>query len=247
MDKTCIDCKQTKDVSCFYKRYDKGEGHYRNSCKECLKGKEYKKLEKPRAVYESEEHKKQAARERAREWYKNNTEKAKKRIKEYYQTEHGKEKLRIRRALKLNYEPKVYSPRREKNQKDIETEKIKRKKWLANNKLKNPDYWRIKKKRDKAVRRSRELNAGPLDTSSIITLEAYNLREFKVNGFVCEFCRSEVSFDYHLEHLIPISRNGTNRLDNLAISCASCNLQKLAKTVEEYRPDLSNYFTQRKL
>jgi 5-methylcytosine-specific restriction endonuclease McrA len=34
--------------------------------------------------------------------------------------------------------------------------------------------------------------------------------------------------------LTPISRGGTNNIENITLSCAKCNLSKGAKTVEEF-------------
>jgi 5-methylcytosine-specific restriction endonuclease McrA len=123
----------------------------------------------------------------------------------------------------------------------------KRKASLANRKLRNPDYWRVKKKRDKVIRRSREYLAGPLEASAIITLEAYNLKQFSANEFVCEFCGKELGFDYHLEHLTPLSRGGSNDIKNLGISCEKCNLTKSSKTVEEFSFDKLSYFKNRNI
>ena len=39
----------------------------------------------------------------------------------------------------------------------------------------------------------------------------------------------------HVEHLIPLVRGGSHTLDNLAPSCASCNLSKGIKTLVEWR------------
>lgn len=214
MGKKCIDCGDTKDVSFFYRRYDKGKKAYRNSCKDCLSKKKYNKLKKPRTVYTSDDDRIKAARQRARDWYKDNTEKAKNRIHEWQKSDHGIEK---------------------------------RKESLRNRKIDNPDYWRLKKKRDKAIRRSRELAAGPLDTSSLLVLESYNLITFESSGFTCEYCHDSLGLDYHLEHLVPLSKGGKNCLSNLGISCATCNLEKLAKTHVEYKPELEDYFNKRSL
>ena len=31
---------------------------------------------------------------------------------------------------------------------------------------------------------------------------------------------------FHVEHVIPLSRNGSSEFDNLALACPSCNLKK---------------------
>lgn len=45
----------------------------------------------------------------------------------------------------------------------------------------------------------------------------------------CEYCRApEVvfNFPFEVEHIIPLSRQGTNDAENLALACRSCNLRK---------------------
>lgn len=44
--------------------------------------------------------------------------------------------------------------------------------------------------------------------------------------------------DWNLEHRVPINRSGTNDLENLALSCKSCNLSKGRMTEDEYRKSL---------
>src|SRR5687768_907656 len=46
---------------------------------------------------------------------------------------------------------------------------------------------------------------------------------------VCEYCRApEAVFNlsFEVEHIIPISRGGSDEEKNLALSCRSCNLYK---------------------
>lgn len=46
---------------------------------------------------------------------------------------------------------------------------------------------------------------------------------------VCEYCHApEVVFNlpFEVEHIIPVSRDGSDEEDNLALSCRSCNLYK---------------------
>lgn len=51
----------------------------------------------------------------------------------------------------------------------------------------------------------------------------------------CFYCGCDVSGGVHtVDHLIPLSRGGTNLPDNIAIACKKCNTVKGAKTPEEY-------------
>lgn len=38
----------------------------------------------------------------------------------------------------------------------------------------------------------------------------------------------------HIDHVIPRSRGGTDDMDNLAVSCAPCNLSKGDKLLSEW-------------
>jgi len=118
---------------------------------------------------------------------------------------------------------------------------------IAKNKEKNPEYWRYKKKSDKVKRRCRELDAGYLSASALTLLEFYNTNHFNCSSFTCEYCGNMVGNDYHLDHILPISKNGTSDITNLAIACSKCNLQKGPKLLEEYKPELIDYFRNRKL
>lgn len=45
----------------------------------------------------------------------------------------------------------------------------------------------------------------------------------------CEYCRSLLDFSpeyFEIEHIIPVSKDGTNELENLALSCGGCNIRK---------------------
>lgn len=52
-------------------------------------------------------------------------------------------------------------------------------------------------------------------------------------GQRCEYCRMHQSLqgaNFHVEHIIPRSRGGTDDPDNLALACPSCNLHKSDRT-----------------
>lgn len=50
----------------------------------------------------------------------------------------------------------------------------------------------------------------------------------------CACCRCSISKSYHVDHIIPLARGGTNWPNNLQLLCAPCNLQKGAKLPEEW-------------
>jgi len=49
----------------------------------------------------------------------------------------------------------------------------------------------------------------------------------------CEYCLSQSDFSpdsFSVEHIIPVSKSGSNDLDNLAYSCQGCNNRKYIHT-----------------
>jgi 5-methylcytosine-specific restriction endonuclease McrA len=46
----------------------------------------------------------------------------------------------------------------------------------------------------------------------------------------CEYCKVFVPDTFEIEHIIPLVQEGSNDLDNLAVSCGGCNNRKGAKT-----------------
>ena len=76
------------------------------------------------------------------------------------------------------------------------------------------EYWSF------ATMTFRKLVAGDISPSSL-------LRENKLlisNEQQCEYCGARGPLQW--EHLIPKSRGGPDTIDNLILSCATCNLQK---------------------
>jgi hypothetical protein len=49
----------------------------------------------------------------------------------------------------------------------------------------------------------------------------------------CVYC-GEVSGEMHIDHIVPVSRGGSDDPDNLCVACRSCNLSKGAKLLEEW-------------
>jgi len=50
----------------------------------------------------------------------------------------------------------------------------------------------------------------------------------------CCYCGTELYKDFHVDHIIPISKGGYNISDNICCSCPECNLEKNDKTGTEY-------------
>ena len=67
------------------------------------------------------------------------------------------------------------------------------------------------------------------------TLTGYNVREYLLEKFnrTCIYCGAK-NLPLEVEHLIPRSRGGSNRINNLGIACHDCNQKKGNQTPEEF-------------
>ncbi len=66
-------------------------------------------------------------------------------------------------------------------------------------------------------------------------LQGYEVREYLLEKFgrKCAYC-GKTDVPLEIEHIIPKSRGGTNRVDNLTIACHDCNQKKNNLTAEEF-------------
>lgn len=96
-----------------------------------------------------------------------------------------------------------------------------RRKWNT----RNPDKLREKKRR----RRARQANAEGSHTITDMR------RQYKAQKGLCWWCSKPVKWDdRHDDHLIPLSKGGTDWPNNIVISCAHCNLSKNDKLPDEF-------------
>ena len=67
------------------------------------------------------------------------------------------------------------------------------------------------------------------------TLQGYEIREYLLEKWnrKCAYC-SKRNVPLEIEHIIPKSRGGTDRISNLTLSCRECNQKKGNMTAEEF-------------
>ena len=74
------------------------------------------------------------------------------------------------------------------------------------------------------------------------TLAGYELREYMLDkwGRTCAYC-SKQNIPLQIEHIVPRAKGGTDRVSNLTLACARCNLAKGAQDVTVFlkkKPDV---------
>ena len=67
-------------------------------------------------------------------------------------------------------------------------------------------------------------------------LAGWQLRSyiFHRDGAKCAYCGNSRADRYELDHIVPKSRGGANRVSNLVVSCHDCNVDKSNQSVEEF-------------
>lgn len=140
------------------------------------------------------------------------------------------EKYRIENRDKKNAQQKIYRS----HNKDVIAERNRK------YKLENPD--KIKQKNRSYVERNPEKakmwavnNQHKRRSYKKSTLKSSELKEWVISqSKVCLYCRCDCEQNFHIDHIIPLSKGGLHEIHNLAISCEWCNCHKSNKSVEDF-------------
>lgn len=68
----------------------------------------------------------------------------------------------------------------------------------------------------------------PNDVQEILALQ----------GKKCAYCRTDISDNYHVDHIIPVSKGGDNGRRNIQCLCPTCNVRKAASDPIDYARSL---------
>lgn len=79
-----------------------------------------------------------------------------------------------------------------------------------------------------ANRRARERAAEGRHTyAEIVTLLEHQKYE-------CAYCKTDLNNGYHADHIIPLSKGGSNWISNIQLTCPTCNLKKYNADPDEF-------------
>lgn len=113
----------------------------------------------------------------------------------------------------------------------------------------NADYWQKNKKRlsERFKKYSREnkdyFRAKCAERRALKMAGGSHTKEdieeiMSMQGGKCAYCKSGISKKYHVDHIIPLSKGGSNQRSNLQCLCPSCNMRKSAKDPVDWAQEI---------
>lgn len=142
--------------------------------------------------------------------------------------EHFRMSIREKNQLTCECKPCLVIKDRADRIKHLDKRKQSHREWAKA----NPDIAKSNAKKSKSARRARMMNVE--GSHSARDLQAL----YEDQDGQCAYCGIrlfwDVLGDIHADHIVPVSRGGTNNPDNLALACADCNLGKGNSTLPEW-------------
>jgi 5-methylcytosine-specific restriction endonuclease McrA len=232
--KNCSTCHQQKPLSEF-NRHKLCAGGFNTKCKLCVKSYKRDHYEKNKAVLA----------EKCAAYYRDNRESIINRTRAYYE----KNKDLILQKSRENY-PAIADKKRQsaRNYRNANRQRIiiagrtyykknrqaiseMRKQSRGKQREKEREYWlknRVSVLAKNANQRARKRNAPgrytAADVNHMITMQKS----------CCAVCRTRLSGNYHVDHIVALANGGTNDKTNLQILCPQCNMSKSARDPVEF-------------
>lgn len=208
----CNKCIVEKDIANFNFRSDVGK--YRKTCQDC------RNTHRRSKRAENSDH----ARKVAKDWYANNKEKVCNQRKEYYKSNKDKI-LRVRSVYVHNNLDKVSATNktwRDKNKDYLREYMAKYVAYRSENDLEFKIKTRIRQRLGKAIKRNYK-------SSSAIILLGCSISYFKryLESKFQDNMTWENYGDWHMDHIIPLSKFDLTNNEHLLKACHYTNLQPL--------------------
>lgn len=227
--KKCGPCGLELSLTEFYA--DKTKKHGRSSaCKACSKKKTAKAKaanpEKHRALVAAwQEANRDRCRELSRNWHHKNRDKAIEKSRQYY-WDNRNDALQKHKLWEAENRDVVRRLARETYERNKGRYQEKNRNHYAAN---------------KELYRARDRNRQALELScdgSHTAQEILDLFDRQYGLCAIPHCREPLQTSgkdkFHADHMVPLSRGGSNGIGNIQLTCPTCNKQKGAKTMEEF-------------
>lgn len=174
-------------------------------------------------------------REISRKWSINNPEKRRAKDREWREKNRQRVRERGRDWKRRNADSHRASSRKWRLKNPDKARESSRRRYFENHEARKESDRRWKRNNPIKVmaqvenRRARKRNAPGTHTAAHVT--AILLRQ----GRKCVYCKNRLKGrEYHVDHIVPLSRGGSNGPENLQMLCPSCNMKKADKAPEHF-------------
>jgi len=221
--KTCTVCGRVFPATAeFFHRH--GGGELRAQCKEChcaqkrrYRQENLEKVKERNAKYRANNHEKEV--ERWKRYREENADSIRLKKRQYWidnldanherQRRYREQNAELVRAQKRLYRKANIEDARERDRRYRKSHKVQRRIW-------------------ESARRARKRSAPGSYTVADIE------RQYQAQKGKCYYCGMKVGKQYHIDHVVPLSRGGSNSPENVVIACPDCNFGKNNKLPHEW-------------
>jgi hypothetical protein len=235
----CTKCGELKPATTEYFPFRTDVQQFRATCHACnsLKRREYYEEHKEETLAQSNRWKrenKERRKETHRQWYESNREVILERGRVAYRATPDYQRERKQRYKEANRDVLI-EKRRLNHAKNQERDNQLNRDWYAKNKDMHRETWRQWRRNNReqaraCVNRYRARKASAPGSYSADDVK----RQYVAQRGRCWWCGKKVGTTYHIDHVIPLRRGGTNYPDNIVIACPPCNSAKRDKLPQEW-------------
>jgi len=216
--KICTECQSEKTLNEFHKEL-KGKYGVRSKCIECTKN--LYQVNKTKVLNRNKQYRelnKEKIKCQKRQYRSDNSESIAQKKKQYRQN--NVESL-------IEY----FKQYRNKNKEIIAT---RTKKWRE-----SPNGVAVKRAHSQFRRAVKKSSGGSYSGADIIKL-------IELQSGVCPYCKSNLlssnKNNYHIDHIEPLSKGGSNDISNIQLLCPKCNLSKGNKSPQDFASKFNQLF-----
>lgn len=227
--KRCNSCKQYYPATHeYFSRYKYSKDGFKQNCKACGKAatqkwreEHYDQYREYNRLYTEEHHEyyNEISRQSNARCRAKDPEKHRAKQREYYHKDVDHSRKLLRDWRKKNGD-RVRCYKRISYAKHADSIRGYSREWAKANPLKR----RVSESGRRARKRSAQGSYTDVDIQSML----------KDQKGLCKYCSKDISNQYHIDHVVPLSRGGSNELSNLVLSCSHCNLSKGKKMLNEW-------------